>query len=294
MMKSRQDECGLATVENASLIDLDQQGGTETAKLLEEDRIFAQVMGGLFPAGCDLSHVQCVLDIGCGPGRWATDVAQAYPHVRVFGLDRDLTMVHYASSQARLHQLPNATFELMEKGQPLEFLSHSFNIINIRFMAGTMDQASWFALLLECRRVLKTGGILLLTEAEVGISNSPALERLNHLLLRAMQNQDHSYSLGGRSLGCVYMLDKLLQETGFRQVQLHPFVLDSSYGTELYAASRNAHLLTFTLLKPYLCASGLVKEDELDLLLDQMQQETEREDFRAAGFGVTATGIASI
>ncbi|HTK05636.1 MAG TPA: methyltransferase domain-containing protein [Ktedonobacteraceae bacterium] len=293
MMECRQDERGLVTVENASLIDLDQQGGTETAKLLEEDRIFAQLMGGLFPAGYDLARVQRVLDIGCGPGRWATDVALAYPRVEVFGIDRDLTMVHYASRQARLQQVRNVTFELMDKGKPLAFLSHSFNIINIRFMAGTMDQASWLALLLECRRILKTGGILQLTEAEIGISNSPALEQLNRLLLQTMQQHGHSYSLGGRSIGNVYILEKLLQEAGFSQTRLHPFVLDSSYGTELYAASKNAYHLTFTLLKPYLSSSGIVQEDELNAAIDQMQQETEREDFRSAGFGVTAIGIAS-
>jgi tRNA G46 methylase TrmB len=49
------------------------------ARLMIQDRLLTKGMGGLFPERADLSNLHRILDIGCGPGAWALDMADAYP-----------------------------------------------------------------------------------------------------------------------------------------------------------------------------------------------------------------------
>ncbi len=76
---------------------------TEKVRLIEQDRHFNQAMGGLLAeqAEADLSTVHRVLDVACGPGGWALDLAQQYPDIQVVGVDIDEGMIEYANTMAR-------------------------------------------------------------------------------------------------------------------------------------------------------------------------------------------------
>src|SRR5262245_57120436 len=107
---------------------IDIEAAAETGRLMEQDRIFTHSMGGLFPEQSDeLPLVRQILDIACGSGGWALDVAFAYPDKEVVGVDINQTMVKYAFAQARVRQLENVTFEVMNVRQPLEFQDASFD-----------------------------------------------------------------------------------------------------------------------------------------------------------------------
>src|SRR5712691_5576152 len=58
---------------------IDAESAAEMARLMIQDRLLTKGMGGLFPERADLSNLHRILDIGCGPGAWALDVADAYP-----------------------------------------------------------------------------------------------------------------------------------------------------------------------------------------------------------------------
>src|SRR2546421_6673892 len=59
---------------------IDAESPAETARLMKQDRLLTECMGGVFPEGVDLSPSTSILDLACGPGGWALDVAFAYPH----------------------------------------------------------------------------------------------------------------------------------------------------------------------------------------------------------------------
>jgi ubiquinone/menaquinone biosynthesis C-methylase UbiE len=202
---------------------IDSENPTETARLVEQSKLFTQAMGGPFPDELDLSSVRRVLDLGCGPGQWAGDVAFLYPEWEVLGVDINATMVSYAHAVARSQGRPNISFETMDITQPFAFADASFELINARFIVGFQDRASWPVLLAECRRVLAPGGILLLNEAEKSISTSPALQRLEGWLTHALYQQGRTFSVDGQSIGIVHMFKRLLAQAGF--VQLAPYVL---------------------------------------------------------------------
>src|SRR6266566_8486846 len=98
--------------ENSYVIDI--ENGAETARLMHQHRLITTGMGGLFPEPLDISQVQHILDIACGPGDWALDVAFEYPEIEVMGIDLSRTMVEYARARAGARGLDNARFCVMD------------------------------------------------------------------------------------------------------------------------------------------------------------------------------------
>jgi SAM-dependent methyltransferase len=270
---------------------IDAEQPAETARVFEQSKLFTRAMGGLFPDNLDLSGVRRVLDLGCGPGQWAGDVAFEYPEWKVVGVDINETMIAYAHAVARSQGRPNISFEMMDLTRPLVFADTSFELINARFITGFQDQASWPILLAECRRVLAPGGILLLSEGERGISTSPALQRLEGWLTRALCEQGRTFSVDGQTIGIVHMLSRLLEQAGFVAIEQRPFLLDASYDSPLYASSVREFEVTYALLQPYLVDAGVVDAMTYVKTYHQMLAETHQHDFRCLAFGTSAWGV---
>jgi ubiquinone/menaquinone biosynthesis C-methylase UbiE len=95
-----------------------------------------------------------VLDLACGPGGWAIEVAAAFHAVEVVGIDLSARAVERATARARERGLTNVRFQTMNIMEALAFPNASFDLINGRFMASFMLPASWPRLLAECRRLL--------------------------------------------------------------------------------------------------------------------------------------------
>ena len=278
----------MSSSNSSYVIDIEQPA--ETARLIEQSKLFTRAMGGLFPDELDLSGIRRVLDLGCGPGEWANAVASDYPCLNVVGVDINETMIGYATAFARVQGRPNISFEVMDIKQPLTFPDAAFDLINARFIVGFQDKASWPVLLAECRRVLAPGGILLLSEGERSISTSPALQRLEGWLTRALCEQGRTFSVDGQTIGIVHMLGRLLQQAGFVGMDQRPFVLDASYDSSLYASSWREFEVTYALLQPYLVGSGVVDATTYDRCYRWMLAEARQIDFRCLVFGLSAWG----
>jgi ubiquinone/menaquinone biosynthesis C-methylase UbiE len=122
---------------------------------------------------------------------------------------------------------------VMDALQPLAFPDDSFDLVHARFLCGCMPTTAWPALLKECVRVTRPGGIIYLTEAENGISTSPACEQIGALCARAMQVAGHSYSPDGRHLGVTPLLGHFLRQAGCQHIQQQAHVIDYSVDTDV-------------------------------------------------------------
>src|SRR5258708_13390899 len=157
----------------------DPESGTEMVRLTKQHRIVTKQMGGLFPQEVDLAAIQRVLDLACGPGGWVLDVAFAYPKIEVVGVDISQAMTSYARAQTQVQRLHNAAFNTMNILKPLEFDDDSFDFVNARMLAGVLSPKDWLGLIKLCKRILRPGGMLRLTEAgDLGITNTAPLEHL--------------------------------------------------------------------------------------------------------------------
>lgn len=95
----------------------------------------------------------CILDLGCGPGQLAMDIASQTPGACIVGVDLSREMVRLARMHAR--DLPNTRFILADAAAlPLEDESVDF-VISTGALHHFADPAAVFS---ECRRVLRPGG----------------------------------------------------------------------------------------------------------------------------------------
>jgi ubiquinone/menaquinone biosynthesis C-methylase UbiE len=282
---------GSSSASNDYIIDI--ESAAETARLIEQDKLFTRAMGGLLPEqpANRLASMSCLLDLACGPGGWTTNVAYDYPDLDVMGVDINPTMTRYASAVALSQGIKNASFEVMDIKKPLVFGANTFDLVNARLLVGFMDRASWVALIAECMRILKSGGILRFTEVEKVVSSSLALQHLIGYLYQVLSRQGRTFSVDGSSFGLVHMLGKLMQNAGFSHVQRRAFILDGSPGSELYESLRKDYEVAYILLKPYLIQAGIVDEATFDAEYKTTFLDMMSDDFTGATFGFTTWGV---
>src|ERR1700674_3775928 len=85
----------------------------EAARLSHLNGLLTRVQGGI----PDLAGFTRALDLACGPGSWVFEVARAYPHLHLVGVDDVPLMIEIAREQALVAgsgkaPLPNVTFHL--------------------------------------------------------------------------------------------------------------------------------------------------------------------------------------
>lgn len=272
---------------------LDAESAIEMARLLDQDKIMTKNMGGIFSEleDNDLPGVSSVLDIACGPGGWVLDVARTYPHIQVTGIDISKNAIRYARAQTRLLKLQNASFEVMNALKPLTFPDESFDLVNMRTVIGFVLPQLWPQFLQECRRLLRPGGIIRITEAEWGFSNKPAFELLMLKTSQALQRLNRSFSPNGLHIGITPVLRPLLQQADFEQVKMKAYVADGSYGVEGYEASYQDLKLLFELSRPLWLHTKVMTEQEIETLNAQALAEMQEEDFYALSYLLTVWGV---
>ena len=270
----------------------DPESGAEMARLMDQDRLITRGMGGLFPERSDLSGIQRILDIACGPGGWAQEVAYAYPEIEVVGFDVSQAMIDYARAQVRLKHLENASFMVMDARNPLDFSDNSFDLVNARFIA-FLGPAGWPKLMQECQRVTRPGGVIRLTESEWGITNSPAHEQLYGMFWQAMKRAGQSFSPDGRIYDITPMLGGFLRKVGCIHIQQAAHVIDFSVGTEHYESFRRDWMTFFKLVQPFMIKWGVITQAEADQLYEQMELEMLQDDYRGIMFILTVWGEKS-
>jgi len=273
---------------------MDPESGAELARLINLDRLTTRCMGGLFSeqSTADLATVHRLLDIGCGPGGWVQEIAYAYPKMEAVGIDISQTMIEYAHAQAQVQRLDNAHFQVMDATQPLNFPDHSFDLVNARFI-GFFPKAVWPLLLQECLRITRPGGIIRLTEIEIGIcgiTNSPALEQLNALGTRALHLSGHGFSPDGRNMGTTPLLARFLRDAGYQNIQQRAHVMDYSAGAEAYEGIYQNNMVAFKLIQPFLVQVGVTTQEEVDRLYEPMLVEMRSEDFCGLAYLLTVWG----
>ncbi|GER83969.1 hypothetical protein KTAU_26060 [Thermogemmatispora aurantia] len=279
----------MAEPENSYPIDPENAG--ELARLMQQDRLLTEGMGGLLPEpGIRLPERGRVLDLACGPGGWALELAFHYPKAEVIGVDISRQVIEYARAQAWSRGLENAHFEVMNVMEPLAFEDGSFDLINGRLLAGFMLPGAWPKLLAECDRLLKPGGIVRLTETEAPLTTSPAYERFASLVAQALKRAGQSLSADGRHLGITPILPRLVRKAGFEQVRLRATVIEWSMGTEAHYPVFKDYLLGLELVQPFLVKVGVATREELERLYQQAVAEMQQEDFCALWHLLTVWG----
>lgn len=265
----------------------DSESAAELARLVSQDRLLSKHMGGSLPELASLTGIRRVLDVACGAGGWAIDLAFDNPELEVMGFDISSLMIKYARSLALQLHLDNIEFEVMDALVPLEFPDNSFDLINGRLLFAFMPQGSWPRFLQECRRILRPEGYMRLTETELPFTNSAAFASLIEAGNRGLVRRGLGYSSAGKYLGITPMLGKFLVDAGFGIIRERGIAVNLSWGTEGYPNFYNDHLQVFEQLKAFIKQSAVVQLEEFERWTEQAKSDMESPGFRTILYGLT-------
>jgi ubiquinone/menaquinone biosynthesis C-methylase UbiE len=269
---------------------IDHESVAEMGRLLDQDRLYTRVMGGLLPErNNDFSGISSVLDVGSGPGGWAQELAFAYPAIQVTGIDISETMTHYAQAQAQVQHLSHLQFQVMDVQAGIDLPDACFDLVNARLL-GFFSPTFWPHLVADYFRLTRPGGIIRLTETEMSFTNSAALEQEQAWFFRALKRAGQSFSANGERLEITAMLAPFLRQAGCIQVQLHATALDWSSGSPYHEAKCQITQVAFKMMEPFLLQSGVATQEEIDQTYQQMLIDLRRDSFAAHHLLVSAWG----
>ncbi|GLV54392.1 hypothetical protein KDH_12390 [Dictyobacter sp. S3.2.2.5] len=261
----------------------------EMARLLEQDAIITQ--GRPLPEQPPetITHMTDVLELACGPGGWGLQLLQNYPHMHLVGVDLSQRMIAFVNSQAHSTRA-NAQFYEMDITKPLDFPEESFDLINARFISGLLLRDSWRPLVEQCKRLLRPGGILRLTECESAVTNNEAQNQMAELVTQTMYLSGRGFNATG-TFGIVNRFPNFLRDAGFQQVNIYPQAIDISTGREYAKAIQQDFTMSLQLLKPFLVPLRLLPSEEaFDELLQNVIAGWENT-YMGIWFLLTAWGI---
>lgn len=258
-----------------------------------QERSLLELMGGPFPERMnDFHDFTRVLDVACGTGSWAINIARTHPHLEVVGITFQDSLVTRARERAEAAGLQNTRFLLIAHGeQPhLPFSDEEFDLINAQYLNAWLRLDEWPAFLRDCKRVIRPGGYLRTTETERGQSTSLAFTRLEDLILQALHKIGQRFSPDDRHIGAATQLTYLYQAAGWQEITRRAYITDFGKAGDLPENPLLRFQLYIQTVQPLLLQEGLTSEEELLTLLQAVGQEMEQEDFAANRYLITLCG----
>ncbi|MBO0779030.1 MAG: methyltransferase domain-containing protein [Ktedonobacteraceae bacterium] len=257
------------------------ESGAEMARLIDQDLAITNTMG-LFPKDLELHEGDQILDVACGPGGWARNVATQYPHAEVVGVDISQTMISYANAYVQAQKMGNIDFQIMDVTKPWSFADASFDIVNGRTMVGFLNEGKWQHVIAEMLRVLVPGGTIILTEPDdTGHTTSPAFESFTRHLFSAAKLNGLSHHPFGYHFGLTPKLGYFLKEAGCEQIQQEAHVIDFSTGAPAHRAIVDDLKVGYKLVQAYIVRNKVVTQEEIDNIYERLLDEWESPEFRA-------------
>lgn len=249
----------------------------EVARLQIEDSLFTSAMGGPLSEQAEPGTWKVVLDIGCGIGDWAAEVGTRYPGLAVTAIDINRDLIESARTRARGGNKPgNVTYQVMDALEPLTFAEKSFDLVNMRLGSSFVRTWDWPALLQEILRVLRPGGVVRLTEAELAQQgSSPAHAHCFELYLNAAFNSGRLFERA--STGLTAHLPRLLRHYGLQNVQsiVYPFTFKTGTpgGKTYYAYIQHCQTIL-----PFIQKWGSASQD-VETIFQQSLDEIQHKGF---------------
>ena len=220
-----------------------------------------------------LRQMRAILDVGCGTGIWAREMAHEFRDARVIGIDFDRTPME--ASLARLSptgQFPT-TFQFLEADalQRFPFEAGKFDFTHARFIAGFVPAERWVAVVTEMLRVTRKGGYVELVEP---VSNpqspSPAFTTLMDAVAQLGKARNLEQRPGDK-------LVDYLHQAEAQRVQQRRFVIGTGREAQRQQRLFAVDMLAFVKqMEPILVRTQVLPQEDYTRLLKAAESEVPR------------------
>jgi ubiquinone/menaquinone biosynthesis C-methylase UbiE len=263
--------------QNASVTRARQQrdyvlgaGEAEISRLDLQHCIFRWELGDDFLA--PVTNPRAILDVACGTGRWAREVARRFPQANIIGFDINYEQIErsLAEGAARGSDLmpKNCTFVAGDALQRFAFAEGAFDLVMARATSAFMPASRYPELIAEMTRVARPGGWIELRDFGLVRSGSRALTELTELFKNLMAAR-------GQYPGAGPYLAELIARAGLRAIQVKTVTVRSgsqpSRGGRMMLAD---YLALMERLSPIMERAGLASQVHWQQLLEVARQET--------------------
>ncbi len=241
-------------------------------------RQLSALMGGMLPPFVVPKRGMKVLDIGWGMGESVHELALQYPTAHIIGIAKEKHTAMYA--QALVSGLSNVSVSMQNIPQIDEnaIAPVSCGLIHLHFLAGEITLQEIPQLLLSFARLLRPGGYIVWTEAELPITTSIAFQSLCSLLLQALQARGYAHSQGN-SLGLTARMGSMLDDVGYKYIHSKAYAIDISARSKGNDACISQLSISHQQIRTFLLESGSTTASEFEDLYREIQQEIREELF---------------
>lgn len=197
-----------------------------------------------------------ILDVGCGTGRWAYEMAQVFPQATVVGCD--LVEPHAGTSALP----PNYRFVQADLLKGLPFPDQSFDFVHQRFLMLALPASAWPGVLRELVRVTRVGGWVEIVEARVSADQAASA---------AKQLTDWIIELGrqrGIECGQFPPFAEELRQAGLTQVVQQQIAIPlGKWGGQIGTMMQDNGLAGVRAMKPLILSHLGISPNEFDRVL---------------------------
>ncbi len=163
-----------------------------------------------------------ILDVGCGTGRWALEMANLFPQANVIGADIATPPVD-EKPESQHRRTENYVFVEMNVLDGLKFADASFDFTHQRLMMGGIPANRWQGVVNDLARVTRPRGWVELVEAQP-MDGAPALDKLKAWQIQLTAKRGIDIMIGSK-------IGALLQNAGLQNVQFYTLRLPiGAYG----------------------------------------------------------------
>lgn len=212
-----------------------------------------------------------ILDVACGTGRWARDMARRFPGAAVIGFDINREQMDRSLEEGAAKgtdYLPdNCTFTVSDALRPFDFADASFDLTMARATSAFVPVGQWPQLVREMTRVTRHGGWVEIRDFGLVRSQSSSLDRAT-LLFAQLAAARRIHPGVGPYLE-EYIAAAQLQHVAIRRVTVQSGP-QASRGGRLMLTD---YLTLLGRVTPLIARSGLLSETEWEQLVAQARYE---------------------
>lgn len=202
-----------------------------------------------------------VLDVGCGTGRWAIEIAKSFPAADIVGLDI-LKPTLDATQRPR-----NVLFLQRDVLKGLPFTEQTFDYTHMRFLVGALPISDFQNVVNEMSRVIKPDGWVELVEPGTLNNAGIGLQTLWNWLMELGSRRNIDF--GGKK-----RLDGFLREAGLINIAYKEvtFPLGDYAGQVGHLAAKNVLMLVEAVRSPII-ALKIATAADYDMMLSRAKAE---------------------